>query len=80
VLLHNTPMRLKRGHRYGLCGHNGAGKTTLMNSIASGKVRSLVDESCMEGMLSRGRDGRKDDGVLVTEGTRLECRAPTSGE
>ena len=44
VLLHNTPMRLKRGHRYGLCGHNGAGKTTLMRSIATGKVEGWPQE------------------------------------
>ena len=30
ILLHNTTMRLKRGHKYGLLGGNDSGKTTLM--------------------------------------------------
>lgn len=38
MLLNNTRLRLRRGQRYGLCGHNGAGKSTLMRAIAKGKV------------------------------------------
>lgn len=38
ILLNNTRMRLKRGRRYGLCGHNGCGKSTLMRAIANGQV------------------------------------------
>jgi elongation factor 3 len=41
ILLHNTAMRLKRGHKYGLLGGNDSGKTTLMRSIANG---SLTDQ------------------------------------
>ncbi|KAL4803196.1 P-loop containing nucleoside triphosphate hydrolase protein [Aspergillus unguis] len=33
ILLNQTSLRLKRGHRYGLLGPNGSGKTTLMRAI-----------------------------------------------
>jgi elongation factor 3 len=45
ILLHNTPMRLKRGHKYGLLGGNDSGKTTLMRSIANGSVEGFPDPS-----------------------------------
>ncbi|WRT67620.1 uncharacterized protein IL334_004592 [Kwoniella shivajii] len=38
ILLHHASMRLKRGHRYGLCGRNGTGKSTLMNAIINNQV------------------------------------------
>jgi elongation factor 3 len=38
ILLHQTKLRLLRGHRYGLVGQNGAGKTTLMTAITNGKL------------------------------------------
>lgn len=38
ILLHHASMRLKRGHRYGLCGRNGSGKSTLMNAIINNQV------------------------------------------
>ena len=38
ILLHQTRLRLRRGHRYGLVGQNGVGKTTLMNAINTGKL------------------------------------------
>lgn len=43
ILLHNTTMRLKRGHKYGLLGGNESGKTTLMRSIANGSVEGFPD-------------------------------------
>jgi len=45
ILLHNTPMRLKRGHKYGLLGGNDSGKTTLMRAIANGSVEGFPDPS-----------------------------------
>ena len=38
VLLHNTRLKLKRGHKYGLLGGNDSGKTTLMRAIANEQV------------------------------------------
>lgn len=43
ILLHNTNMKLKRGHKYGLLGSNDSGKTTLMRSIANGSVEGFPD-------------------------------------
>lgn len=45
ILLHNTMMKLKRGHKYGLLGGNESGKTTLMRSIANGSVEGFPDPS-----------------------------------
>ena len=41
LLLTNTTLELKKGHRYGVVGRNGAGKTTLMNTIASGGISQI---------------------------------------
>ena len=38
ILLNTATLRLKRGHRYGLCGKNGTGKSTLMRAITNGFV------------------------------------------
>jgi elongation factor 3 len=43
ILLHNTTLRLKKGHKYGLLGANDSGKTTLMRSIANGSVEGFPD-------------------------------------
>jgi len=43
ILLHNTTMRLKRGHKYGLLGGNESGKTTLQRAIANGSVEGFPD-------------------------------------
>ena len=41
ILLNTATLRLKRGHRYGLCGKNGTGKSTLMRAITNGSVHFL---------------------------------------
>lgn len=41
ILLNTATMRLKRGHRYGLCGRNGSGKSTLMRAIVNGQVEGF---------------------------------------
>ncbi|KAJ0404196.1 hypothetical protein P43SY_002039 [Pythium insidiosum] len=41
ILLNNARMRLKRGHRYGLCGPNGCGKSTLMRAISKGQLEGF---------------------------------------
>ena len=41
MLLTNTRLHMKRGKRYGLCGHNGCGKSTLMKAIVNGQVEGF---------------------------------------
>ena len=41
ILLNTATLRLKRGHRYGLCGRNGSGKSTLMRAIDNGQVEGF---------------------------------------
>lgn len=41
ILLNTARLRLKRGHRYGLCGRNGTGKSTLMRAITNGQVEGF---------------------------------------
>ncbi len=48
MLLNNTILRLRRGQRYGLCGHNGAGKSTLMRAIAQGKVDGFPSQDVLK--------------------------------
>ena len=43
ILLNTATLRLKRGHRYGLCGKNGTGKSTLMRAITNGSVNYVFD-------------------------------------
>lgn len=43
ILLHNTKMKLIKGHKYGLLGQNDCGKTTLMKAIAEGSVEGFPD-------------------------------------
>jgi elongation factor 3 len=33
LLLNHTTLKLRRGHRYGMCGANGCGKSTLLKAI-----------------------------------------------
>jgi elongation factor 3 len=42
ILLNTATLRLKRGHRYGLCGRNGSGKSTLMVSLPQNIVPLLI--------------------------------------
>jgi elongation factor 3 len=41
ILLNTATLRLKCGHRYGLCGKNGMGKSTLLRAITNGQVESF---------------------------------------
>jgi elongation factor 3 len=41
ILLNTATLRLKRAHRYGLCGRNGSGKSTLMRAIHNGQVEGF---------------------------------------
>ena len=44
ILLHNTFLKLAKGHKYGIMGKNGVGKTTLMTNIGSGNIDGLPRE------------------------------------
>ncbi|OSD00094.1 hypothetical protein PYCCODRAFT_1469636 [Trametes coccinea BRFM310] len=41
ILLNTATLRLKRGHRYGLCGRNGTGESTLMRAITNGQFEGF---------------------------------------
>lgn len=41
VLLHNTKLKLKRGHKYALLGGNDSGKSSLMRAIANEQVEGF---------------------------------------
>lgn len=45
ILLHNTKMKLKRGHKYGLIGPTNAGKSTFLKSMANGSLEGFPDPS-----------------------------------
>jgi len=45
VLLHNTKLKLKRGHKYALLGGNDSGKTSLMRAIANEQVEGFPPAS-----------------------------------
>lgn len=45
ILLNQTSLRLKRGHRYGLLGPNGSGKTTLMRAINNEQLEGFPKQS-----------------------------------
>ena len=42
LTLNTATLRLKRGHRYGLCGENGKGKSTLMRAINKGQGSHIL--------------------------------------
>jgi elongation factor 3 len=42
LTLNMATLRLKRGHRYGLCGENGKGKSTLMRAINKGQGSHIL--------------------------------------
>ena len=44
ILLHNTFLRLAKGHKYGIMGKNGVGKTTLMTNIGCGNIDGFPDD------------------------------------
>ena len=63
----NTTLKLRRGHRYGMCGSNGCGKSTLLKAIN----RKQIDTAA----LFAGRGGSDD--ILVAPGdTVYVSKAP----
>jgi elongation factor 3 len=43
VLLHQTPLKLKLNHTYGILGHNGAGKSTLLRAMSNKTLQGFPD-------------------------------------
>ena len=43
VLLHQTPLKLKLNHVYGILGHNGAGKSTLLRAMSNKTRQGFPD-------------------------------------
>ncbi|KAJ8657866.1 hypothetical protein O0I10_006394 [Lichtheimia ornata] len=66
ILLNRTSLRLKRGRRYGLCGHNGCGKSTLMRAIANEQVEGFPPKSELKTVyVEHDIDGSESDTPLV---------------
>ncbi|KAG2223334.1 hypothetical protein INT45_008991 [Circinella minor] len=66
ILLNRTSLRLKRGRRYGLCGHNGCGKSTLMRAIANEQVDGFPPKSELKTVyVEHDIDGSEADTPLV---------------
>ncbi|KAI8138495.1 armadillo-type protein [Fennellomyces sp. T-0311] len=66
ILLNRTALRLKRGRRYGLCGHNGCGKSTLMRAIANEQVEGFPPKSELKTVyVEHDIDGSQADTPLV---------------
>lgn len=66
ILLNTATLRLKRGHRYGLCGRNGSGKSTLMRAIQNGQVEGFPSpEEVRTWYVEHDLDGSEGDiGIL----------------
>lgn len=62
ILLNTATLRLKRGHRYGLCGRNGTGKSTLMRAITNGQVEGFPSpEEVRTFYVEHDIDGSEED-------------------
>jgi elongation factor 3 len=82
ILLHQTKLRLRRGHRYALVGQNGVGKTTLMNAINNGKLEGWPSDLRTEYVDSGSNVDPVHEAKIVfthllnaTNKTEEECKA-----
>jgi elongation factor 3 len=53
ILLHNTELNLRVGHKYGLLGGNDSGKTSLMRAIANASIEGFPKRTCFVPSLSK---------------------------
>ena len=66
ILLNTATLRLKRGHRYGLCGRNGSGKSTLMRAIQNGQVEGFPSpEEVRTFYVEHDIDGSEEDTTIL---------------
>merc|ERR1712093_405461 len=66
ILLNTATLRLKRGHRYGLCGRNGSGKSTLMRAIQNGQVEGFPSpEEVRTFYVEHDIDGSEESTTIV---------------
>ena len=63
LLLNHTTLKLRRGHRYGVCGANGAGKSTLLKAINRKQIENFP-ETISAAYVEHDIDG-DDSGVTV---------------
>jgi elongation factor 3 len=82
ILLNTATMRLKRGHRYGLCGKNGTGKSTLMRAITNGQVEGFPSpDEVRTFYVEHDIDGSEEDTSVLEfiisdkriQGSKEEC-------
>ncbi|BGP37670.1 translational elongation factor EF-1 alpha [Rhodotorula kratochvilovae] len=67
ILLNTATLRLKRGHRYGLCGRNGTGKSTLMRAIDNGQVEGFpTKDQVRTFMVEHDVDGDETENSIVS--------------
>ncbi|TFL00970.1 P-loop containing nucleoside triphosphate hydrolase protein [Pterulicium gracile] len=67
ILLNTATLRLKRGHRYGLCGKNGTGKSTLMRAITNGQVEGFPSpDEVRTFYVEHDIDGSEEDTSVLT--------------
>ncbi|KAG9036154.1 translational elongation factor EF-1 alpha [Tulasnella sp. JGI-2019a] len=66
ILLNTATLRLKRGHRYGLCGRNGTGKSTLMRAITNGQVEGFPSPDVVRTFyVEHDIDGSEEDTTIL---------------
>ncbi|GAA6036992.1 hypothetical protein JCM8097_005495 [Rhodosporidiobolus ruineniae] len=67
ILLNTATLRLKRGHRYGLCGRNGTGKSTLMRAIDNGQVEGFPSKDVVRTfMVEHDVDGDETENSIIS--------------
>lgn len=64
LLLNNTILKLRRGHRYGVCGANGAGKSTLLKAINRHQIENWP-ENLTTFYVEHDIDGAEDDSTCI---------------
>jgi len=64
LLLNHTTLKLRRGHRYGVCGANGAGKSTLLKAINRHQIDNWP-EHLTTFYVEHDIDGAEDESTCI---------------